>query len=231
MRIEVLFPKQCNLFGDLSNMTYLRACLPQAEFVETALDEEPGFVTQPTEFIYIGPMTERTQEKVIEKLLPYAERIQELIDSGTVFLATGNAMEVFGEAIENEDGSVVPGLGLFPMRAKRDMMHRHNSVFMGTFADMTLMGFKTQFTMNYPIDESHGFVQVQKGIGMNQMSKLEGYRENNFFGTYLIGPILILNPPFTKKLLGLMGAEENLAFAEEVTSAYEKRLADFKRQG
>ena len=41
MKIEILFPEFCNLYGDLANMDYLRRCLPQAEFVETSLQEEP----------------------------------------------------------------------------------------------------------------------------------------------------------------------------------------------
>ena len=28
MRIEILFPEVCNLFGDMSNMRYLKKCLP-----------------------------------------------------------------------------------------------------------------------------------------------------------------------------------------------------------
>ena len=31
MRIEVLFPERCNLYGDLSNVEYLKRCLPQAD--------------------------------------------------------------------------------------------------------------------------------------------------------------------------------------------------------
>lgn len=34
MKIEILFPEYCNLFGDLGNMMYLKACMPEAEFIE-----------------------------------------------------------------------------------------------------------------------------------------------------------------------------------------------------
>ena len=42
MRIEVLFPERCNLYGDLSNVEYLKRCLPQAEFVETSCRRNPA---------------------------------------------------------------------------------------------------------------------------------------------------------------------------------------------
>ena len=36
MKIEILFPEFCNLFGDMYNMKYLKMCIPDAEFIETA---------------------------------------------------------------------------------------------------------------------------------------------------------------------------------------------------
>ena len=131
MRIEILFPETANLFGDLGNVRYLRSCLPQGEFVETALNEEPRFLTEPMDLVYLGPMTERTQEKVIEKLMPHKERIRELIQQGRVFLFTGNALEVLGTSIEKEDGSKIHCLGLYPLTARRDMMHRSQQHLFG----------------------------------------------------------------------------------------------------
>ena len=133
MKIEILFPEYCNLFGDMSNMGYLKQCLPHGEFIETALDSEPRFLTEPMDLVYLGPMTERGQERVIEKLMPYKERIRALIQEGRVFLFTGNAVEVLGTSIEKEDGGKIHCLGLYPLTAKRDMMHRHNSDFEGEF--------------------------------------------------------------------------------------------------
>ena len=34
--IEALYPEVCNLFGDTGNLRYLKLCLPQATFIETA---------------------------------------------------------------------------------------------------------------------------------------------------------------------------------------------------
>ena len=104
MRIEVLFPERCNLYGDLSNVEYLKRCLPQAEFVETSLQEEPRFAKEPVDLVYLGPMTERTQELVLERLRPHRERLEELIQQGTPFLFTGNALELLGESIQKEGG-------------------------------------------------------------------------------------------------------------------------------
>ena len=61
-------------------MKYLKMCLPEAEFIETALDDVPTFSKEDVNMIYLGPMTEKTQEKVIARLLKYKERIEELIE-------------------------------------------------------------------------------------------------------------------------------------------------------
>lgn len=230
LKIEILFPEFCNLYGDISNMKYLKKCLPNANFIETAFDEEPSFVKEKVNFIYLGPMTENMQEKVITKLKPYKERIEELIEENVIFLITGNAIEIFGKYIENEDGSKIEALGIFDIYAKRDMLHRHNSIFIGKWESIDIVGFKSQFTFAYGNNEENYFAKVEKGIGLNKESKLEGIMKNNFIGTYLIGPILILNPLFTEKLLEKMGVnKENLAYAEDVKAAYNQRLEEFKR--
>lgn len=228
--IEILFPEFCNLYGDISNMRYLKKCIPKAKFIETSFTDKPAFLSQEVNFIYMGPMTERMQEKVIKKLKPYKEKIEELIEKNVVFLITGNAIEIFGKYIENEDGSKIEGLEIFNTYAKRNMLKRHNSIFVGTYENIELVGFKSQFTFSYGDNENIYFAEVEKGIGINDESKLEGIQKNNFIATYVIGPILILNPEFTKKILQKMGVENpNIAFEEDVENAYKQRLEELKR--
>ena len=228
--IEILFPEFCNLYGDISNMKYLQKCIPEANFIETNFGEEPAFVKNDVDLIYMGPMTEKMQEKVIEKLKPYKQRIEELIEKNTVFLITGNAIEIFGKYIENEDESKIEALGIFDIYSKRNMMKRHNSNFIGKYEDIEIVGFKSQFTQSYGNNEENYFSKVEKGIGLNPESILEGIQKNNFIATYLIGPILILNPEFTKKILEKMGIEEpKIAFEQDVKNAYEQRLKELKR--
>ena len=232
MKIEILFPEFCNLYGDISNIKYLKKCLSnqKVKYIETSFDMEPSFVTQDINFIYLGPMTENRQEKVIKKLMPYKKRIEELIEKNTVFLFTGNALEILGKYIENEDGIKIEALGIFDVYAERNMMHRHNSLFIGEYNNIKVVGFKSQFTMMYGNNTDNYFLKVEKGIGINKESKLEGINKNNFFGTYLTGPILILNPLFTKKILQIMGVDKPKLYLEkDLKAAYEERLRDFYR--
>lgn len=109
------------------------------------------------------------------------------------------------------------------------MKDRYNSRVIANYEDIELIGFKSQFTMMYGDNSKNYFVEVLSGIGLNPSTKYEGIRKNNFIGTYILGPILILNPLFTEKLLKMIGIENpEIALKEETLMAYETRLKEFK---
>ncbi len=229
IKIEVLFPEVCNLYGETFNIKYLEKCIDDVETIKTALTDTPRFVSEDVNMIYMAPMPESIQELAIKKLEPYKKRIKELIEKKVVFLLVGNAVEVFGKYIENEDGSKIEALGILDLYAKRDMMHRHNSAFIGQFEDIEVIGYKSQFTMIYTDNTENYFVKAEKGIGINKESKLEGIRVNNLIGTYLLGPILILNPLLTKKILEMLGIKEpKLKYEADLIDAYQKRLEEIR---
>ena len=51
MIIEYLFPEIANLFGDSANFKYLKQSLPEAEFIETGLNDTPAFVSREVSLI------------------------------------------------------------------------------------------------------------------------------------------------------------------------------------
>lgn len=229
MTVEFLYPALANLYGEAVEMRYIEKCLPDAKIIKTKVNDEPYFVKNDVDFIYMGPMTERGQEIVIQKLLPYKERLEQLISENKVFLIIGNALEIFGDYIENEDGTKINGLGIFDTYAKRKMMNRYNSLYFGSFEDIKIVGFKAQFSHSFGEDESEGLFKNIRGDGLHPGSNFEGIRRNNFFATYLLGPLLILNPDFTKYLLSLLGAENTkLPCEDDIRIAYEKRLKEFE---
>ena len=222
MKIEALYPEFCQWFGDSENLRYLKMCLPEAEFIETGSCDQPAFVDGSVDLVVLGSMTERQQLVAAERLMPYRDRLRERIEAGMAVLATGNSTELFGEFIA-EEGARYPMLSLFPFHAERDMEARHNSMFLGEFEDMKIVGYRAQFSVlrgDFPGD----FIKVLGGIGNSLGDRNEGFRYKNLFGTYLLGPFLILNPPFTRYLLRLLGREEPLAFEQAVTEAYDYRL-------
>ena len=229
MTIEALYPEFCQWFGDSANVRYLCQCVPDAELIQTDILQKPAFVDGKVDILYLGSMTEKQQLIAAKRLLPYRERLVECIDSGMVVLATGNATELFGEYIA-DGGEKYPMLSLFPFHAERDMEARHNSMFLGTFEDMTVVGYKSQFSFlkgQFPGD----FIRVRGGCGNSMDDANEGFRYKNLFATYLLGPLLVLNPPFTRYLLRLLGRDGTLAHEQAVTEAYQFRKENLEREG
>lgn len=220
MKIEVLYSEAANLYGDLFNIKYLEQTLPEAQVIYTGLNDTPAFVSEKVDLIYMGPMMERFQEVIIEKLRPYKEKIKELIEQDVVFLITGNALEIFGSKIDGTEA-----LGIFETTAKRDFSKHHNSCFIGKFEDMYMVGFKSQFGQSY--NNSHPFIKVVNGYGINKEDEFEGIRYRSFFGTYLIGPLLVYNPPFTEYLLKVLGQDAEIAYKDSVYKAYEIRKEEY----
>lgn len=227
MRIEVLFPEFGNLFGDTGNIRYLQACVPDAEIINTDNRSVPYFVTGDVDMIYIGSMSERKQEIAVERLLPYKDRLIELIEKGVIVLATGNAIELFGQHIKDKD-DIIPMLDMFNFHTDRYIQEiRHNSMFLGKYKDIEIVGYKSQFSFcsgEFPGE----FIEVVGGYGNNPEDKYEGFCYKNFFATYLLGPFLVLNPLFTKHLLKLMGHDGSLAFENEAMDAYNERVECLK---
>jgi len=231
MKIEILFPETCCLFGDLENPRYLAASCG-AEIISTAMNDRPFFADETPDLLYIGSTTESGQERAVRALMPYKERLSDLISSGANILATGNALELFGSRITGDDGADFEALGLFGFTARREMMNRYNALYLGKFGDTDIVGFKSQFAHAYGFGDLPPLFRTVRGDGRSRGDKAEGVKVNGFMGTYLLGPIMILNPDFAKHVLGRMGvAEIRLQFEAAAYEAYGRRLSEFSEPG
>ncbi|MCL2736811.1 MAG: hypothetical protein FWD75_09340 [Propionibacteriaceae bacterium] len=232
MKIEVLYPEVCCLYGDKANWLYLQRCLPDAEVIRTALTDTPRFAAEDVDLIYIGSMSEASQELLIDLLWPYRDRLREIMDAGrTTILLTGNALELFGTFIRREDGTRKEGLGLLPLHAVRQAPTRFNSLIMGDADGTTVVGYTSRFSHAYPDADLPGLVTVQMGVGLNPDTRIEGIHSGRLYATYILGPLLIANPDVTKRLLAELGAPDDLPFEAETYRAYEKKLAEMRRPG
>lgn len=222
MKAEILFPELCNLFAEEQNMKLMRLSAPDIEFIETDNLSTPAFAYGDVSFIYLGSLSESKQRMACERLRPYRERLTELIKGGTVMLFTGNAYEILGKTV-SYDGDTFDSLGIYGFDTVCDTSRRHNSHYLGDFDGIKIVGNKSQFSFTYG-EFPPAFSETLGGVGRNPDTKAEGIHDCNLFGTHLLGPFLVNNPPFLKYLLRLMGHGDALAFEDALSDAYAKRL-------
>ncbi|MDR2501756.1 MAG: hypothetical protein LBC78_00705 [Oscillospiraceae bacterium] len=227
MIIEALYPEICNLFGDRANVSYF-ARAAGARVIETPLGAPPAFTRERVDLVYLGSMTERSQEYAIGALREYADALRARIASGGAIFATGNALELFCERIM-ADGGEIAALGILPASARRFLPRRYNGLYLGSFEDIKIVGFNSRFSEIADGGGAPSLFKTERGAGRDgRPLSDEGFRVNNFLATYLLGPLLILNPPFTKKLLRSLGASIcSLPFEDAAMASYEKRLREF----
>lgn len=229
--IEVLYPEFNNLFGDRGNLEYLVKKLSPSydvKILETSLYEKPHFIDENVDILLIGPCTEKSQALEAAELIKYKNEIKARMDSDRVTLATGNAFELFGQYIAFENGEKFDALGFFDYHSERFTRLRYNDKSVGCFEDMKVVGFKNLLSHSYGENNSPLF-KMEKGCGMNKETDKEGIHVNNFFATYLIGPILPLNPAFTDYLIRLCDSEYKPFRLKFEDKAYESRLKELTK--
>lgn len=227
MTIEFIYPEIANLFGDSANFKYLKKSIPGAEFIETGLNDVPAFASAAPSLIYMGAMSEKSQKLALSRLMPYKDRLRELIEGGTHFLFTGNSFELFGKYIE-QNGERIPALDILDFYAVCDTCKRYNGFFLGQRDGEKITAFNSRFSNAFPGDGVQGFAKVIRGRGLNADCTYEGVVKNNFIGTYLLGPFLVQNPLYMRALMQELGSEQEPAFFAAGMEAYAKRLAEFE---
>lgn len=216
--IEILYPEICNLYGDSGNILLMSKM--NLKLTKTLFNDEPYFAKNDVKMIYMGPTPEDMLEQIISKLEPYKKRIEELIKNNVYFLCTGNALDIFSKEIILSNGKKVNGLGLIDVYVT--YKERYNTLVLGE-GEKPIVGYKSQ--NSYYKSNEEALFHLKREYSNNL---LEGVRKNNFMGTNLLGPILVLNPLFTKELFKELGYNDDILYYDELVKAYQKRVEEYK---
>ena len=246
MKIEILYPEIANLFGDLANIKYIMASTPGCKVIGTDLNTKPAFLTEEDiDLVYMGTMTENSQLVAMEHLEPYRDEIKASIEKGQRFLMTGNAFEVFCKDITdlddmpinrfpervNVETKTTQCLGIFDISVKRAVMHRLNSLYLGKYGDLEVVGFKSVFTWAEKNADIPPLFETVRGPGLDKKLTGEGIRYKNFMATYLTGPLMVLNPKLMIRfLIESGGTNIKPPHMGAAMAAYEQRVEEFKRE-
>lgn len=199
IKIAHLYYDLMNLYGESGNVKALKYQLEKQSIKVSVkfltLDDELDFDSY--DVIYIGSGTENNQKIVLNDLLKYKKDIEKAIEDGKYFICTGNSIELFGKNIVDSKENEYKALNIFDYSSKQENFRIVDEVlFKCDLIDKLILGFQNQSGIIK--SDMLNLFSVEKGTGSYPGSKKEGIKYNNFFGTYVIGPILIRNPEILK---------------------------------
>lgn len=191
-----LYPDLMNLYGEYANVAALRRSLERqgAEVVVRTGTLYENIDFSGADFLYMGAGTESAQLTALEDLRRYETAVRAALERGAVVLATGNAMELFGRSITGPDGTEHAGLGLFPFRTAVSDTERMQGdcLAVGAATGQVAVGFVNKASQT--TDIAHPLFRMEHGPGNSAAAAEDGVWEGSFYGTHLIGPLLMKNP-------------------------------------
>lgn len=191
-----LYPDLMNLYGEYANVAALRRSLERqgAEVIVRTGTLYQDIDFSGADFLYMGAGTESAQLTALEDLRRYESAVRAALERGAVVLATGNAMEVFGRSITGPDGAEHAGLGLFPFCTTVSGTERiqGDCLAVGAATGQVAVGFVNKASQT--TDVEHPLFRMEHGPGNNAGTAEDGVWEGSFYGTHLIGPLLMKNP-------------------------------------
>ena len=153
---------------------------------------------------------------VLEDMIKYKDKIKASIESGKTFIITGNASELFGSYIIDNDVKY-DALGVFNYNSVHETFRIVGSVTFSTkLIKEKIIGFQNRCGVMNDIDKP--LFKVISGTGSSINSKTEGIHYKNFYATYVFGPLLIRNPYFTNYILKNTKKDHEVLLYQEKSS-------------
>ena len=232
IKILHLFPRLLSLYGEYGNVAVLRRTLEDAGFTVTVDSFENGeLMLDGYDFIYAGAGTEDNLLEAIRRLMPYKASIAQSINDGRLWLASGNAMTLFGNSVARGE-AVSEALGCFDYTTAICDNKRYlgdvltEEAFGGAF-----VGFVNTSCVYKGITAPLLTLRLGVNLGNDKSSGKSGIRVCNFYGTELIGPVLVKNPHFLEHICKeLTGQEIEISKESYAAKAYDVALTELTKR-
>ena len=225
IKVLHLYYDLLNLYGEQGNILALKRAFKNqnVEIEVDYLSVQDKIDFKKYDLVYLGSGSTENLLIALEDIKRHKKDLKKYIESKKVLLATGNSYLLFGQKINNLDA-----LGIFDYYAASSEKMAKESL-MELYQEKDIIGFQNrEFIVN---NKRNHLFKVKEGLCDNLKSEYEGYHEYNFYGTFVIGPILIRNPHFTNKLVKEIMEKNNLIYHEYedkiIVDAYNKYNKNF----
>ncbi len=201
-----LFPDILYLHGERGNLLALKRIAKAGGIdvtVEAIDDLTENFEPMDYDIIFCPPGEIASLPRLINWLTPYRDSLAAFIDKGRVLVVTGTSQCIFGKETLRQDGSGFSGLGLIDCDFKeRAAVYGDDLYFTTKYGDNEeLEIFGSQIQMMDVESREKPFGMLKYGFGNTGNDKNEGVLKKNSIFSNTLGPIFVLNPWLTKKIV------------------------------
>lgn len=225
IKVLHLYYDLLNLYGEQGNILALKRAFKNqnVEIEVDYLSVQDKIDFKKYDLVYLGSGSAENLLIALEDIKRHKKELKKYIESKKVLLATGNSYLLFGQKINNLDA-----LGIFDYYAASSEKMAQESL-MELYQEKDVIGFQNrEFMVN---NKRNHLFKVKEGLCDNLKSEYEGYHEYNFYGTFVIGPLLIRNPHFTNILVKEIMEKNNLIYHEYedkiLVDAYNQYIKNF----
>ncbi len=223
VKIAYLYYDLMNLYGENGNIKALvkhfenRGINPIVHFL--TVNDNIDF--EKYDIYYLGSVSALNFQIVLKDIKKYQKNIKKAIENNKMFIATGNSYELFGKEIKYLDNTKDKLLNIFDYNVETIDFRIVGETY-AKFNNLNkyIIGFQNRNTIIKNVNNS--LFNITFGVGYEPNSNKEGYLYKNFFGTYLIGPLLVRNPYFTEYLIQRFLDKKNDKYKPK------KKLIDYK---
>ena len=209
--IGYLYYDLLNLYGDTGNIKTLNYHLKEqgidVEKKKMSINDKKDF--SDVDLIYVGSGTNENLIVALEDLMKNKKELEKYIKDNKFILSTGNSVELFGNYIVSN--KKIKALGVLDYVCMRQDRIVKDVNINTNIIDEKIIGFENHDGKVLNFDED--IVKI-----------------NNFYGTYIIGPLLVRNPKLCSYLIKelITSKDKDFKFKEENYNldikAYEKAV-------
>lgn len=202
LKILHLYYDIMNIYGENGNFRALVKILEeQKEKLQVdykSVDDKVNI--KDYDFIYIGCGLDSSYDIVLNDIKRFKNDLKNYIDNNGFILVTGNALNLFSD------------LGILDFKYKHiDFRIVGDQIFNTTLIDKKVIGFQNRNTIMEDVKEVNLFC-AEMGTGYNPKERFEGIKKKNFYGTYLVGPLLVRNPYLRDYIIEEFMKSKNLKY-------------------
>lgn len=212
LNILCLYYDIMNLYGENGNIKVLEYHLKEAKIKYNIdyLSIDDDLIFKNYDLVLIGAGTERNRLLALSHLMKYKNDLKEEIENNKFFLVTGNALGMFGKTLNDEEA-----LDVFDYETVTSDNRISKEVVLKNKFGRDIYGFLNCEDVNNNEE--------------NFLFENEGIKYKNFYGTYVLGPILSRNPDFLRYFFKRLVNDNKVKMNTRLNDRAYKEFIEFKK--